>query len=446
VQNGNETGVDCGGPDCAACHTGCSNNDLDLTIVLDNYPGETTWTITADGGGTVASGGPYAGANTTVVEDLCLVDGCYTFTIFDSYGDGICCGYGNGSYTLTQGEVVLAAGGNFGSSEATPFCLGGGPAPTCTDGVQNGNETGVDCGGSACPACPTCTDGVQNGNETGVDCGGPDCPSCPPPGDVTLLESYFETGWDGWTDGGSDCYRYNEGNTNRSYEGTYSIRIRDNSGTASAMTYSNVNLSGYSSVDVTFFFYANSMENGEDFWLRFYNGSSWQTVAAWARGTHFENGSFYTTTVTLSSANYNFASNSGFRFQCDASANGDQIYIDQVTAVASASSLVEGSGIVSTEEIKETLQPNVPIGHDVQTDVELGDLHVWPNPTEDFVTVKANKEIQSVQVVDMNGAIQKVVQGTSEKQEIQIGELAPGIYYLLIEVDGQLIPRKLVKI
>lgn len=27
-------------------------------------------------------------------------------------------------------------------------------APTCTDGVQNGDEEGVDCGGSACAACP----------------------------------------------------------------------------------------------------------------------------------------------------------------------------------------------------------------------------------------------------------------------------------------------------
>ncbi len=27
-------------------------------------------------------------------------------------------------------------------------------------------------------ACPSCTDGIQNGQETGVDCGGPDCPPC----------------------------------------------------------------------------------------------------------------------------------------------------------------------------------------------------------------------------------------------------------------------------
>lgn len=48
---------------------------------------------------------------------------------------------------------------------------------TCTDGIQNQDETGVDCGG-VCTACPTCNDGIQNGDETGVDCGGSACPAC----------------------------------------------------------------------------------------------------------------------------------------------------------------------------------------------------------------------------------------------------------------------------
>jgi hypothetical protein len=54
-----------------------------------------------------------------------------------------------------------------------PIC----PPSTCADGTQNGDETGVDCGGS-CSACPTCADGTQNGDETGVDCGG-SCTACP---------------------------------------------------------------------------------------------------------------------------------------------------------------------------------------------------------------------------------------------------------------------------
>ncbi len=77
------------------------------------------------------------------------------------------------------------------------FCS---PCPTCDDGIQNGNETGVDCGGPDCPACPTCDDGIQNGNETGVDCGGPDCPACPTCDDG--IQNGNETGVDC---GGPDC-------------------------------------------------------------------------------------------------------------------------------------------------------------------------------------------------------------------------------------------------
>ena len=46
---------------------------------------------------------------------------------------------------------------------------------SCFDGIQNGNETAVDCGGDCAP-CPTCDDGIKNGDEDGVDCGG----SCEP--------------------------------------------------------------------------------------------------------------------------------------------------------------------------------------------------------------------------------------------------------------------------
>ena len=31
----------------------------------------------------------------------------------------------------------------------------------------------------SCAACPTCSDGILNGQEVGVDCGGPSCPACP---------------------------------------------------------------------------------------------------------------------------------------------------------------------------------------------------------------------------------------------------------------------------
>lgn len=59
--------------------------------------------------------------------------------------------------------------GSISSCEKEPEVV----TATCVDGVQNGDETGIDCGGATCPACPTCEDGIQNQGEGGIDCGGP---------------------------------------------------------------------------------------------------------------------------------------------------------------------------------------------------------------------------------------------------------------------------------
>jgi plastocyanin len=123
LPNGNETDVDCGGPDCGPC---------------------------ADG-------------------DSCLVNGDCT--------NGFC----------TPGTLVCAT-------------------PNCMDNFENGSETDLDCGGPTCPDCangldclvdgdcqsgfchpvnmvcsvPNCMDGVQNQDETGIDCGGAICSAnCP---------------------------------------------------------------------------------------------------------------------------------------------------------------------------------------------------------------------------------------------------------------------------
>lgn len=88
----------------------------------------------------------------------------------------------------------------------------GGATPTCNDGIQNGDETGVDCGGSNCTACPTlptCNDGIQNGDETGIDCGGSNCAACPTtPTCGDGIQNGDESGVDC---GGSNCSPCNSG-------------------------------------------------------------------------------------------------------------------------------------------------------------------------------------------------------------------------------------------
>jgi len=76
-----------------------TTSDINLSINLDQYSNEITWTIDSPSG-TVASGGPYttAQANTTVTDVINVSEnGAYTFTIFDTYGDGL---QGN-TYTLS---------------------------------------------------------------------------------------------------------------------------------------------------------------------------------------------------------------------------------------------------------------------------------------------------------------------------------------------------------
>ncbi len=103
----------------------CTN--VDLTIKFDDYPEETSWQITNSSDQVVASGGTYGSQTdgSTLTITSCLEDGTYTFTINDSFGDGICCQYGNGSYTLTSGGTTIASGASFGSSESTTFTIGG---------------------------------------------------------------------------------------------------------------------------------------------------------------------------------------------------------------------------------------------------------------------------------------------------------------------------------
>lgn len=95
---------------------------------------------------------------------------------------GIDCG---GSCDPCEVEIIPTCDDGIQNGDETGIDCGGDcdpceAEPTCDDGIQNGDETGVDCGGS-CPPCevlPTCNDGIQNGDETGVDCGG-SCPECP---------------------------------------------------------------------------------------------------------------------------------------------------------------------------------------------------------------------------------------------------------------------------
>ena len=152
-----------------------------------------------------------------------------------------------------------------------------------------------------------------------------------PPEWTQLTYDDFEAGWGNYTDGGGDCSLYTGGTY--AHQGSNAANIQDNSGLASSFYHTDpidVHMAGYTQIEIDFWFYPRSMESGEDFWVQYYDGSSWHTVASYARGTDFSNGQFYHETVYVSEGTYAFPTNMKIRFQCDATSNYDDVYIDEV--------------------------------------------------------------------------------------------------------------------
>ncbi|PWK20799.1 putative secreted protein (Por secretion system target) [Xanthomarina spongicola] len=96
------------------------STSIELELVTDDYGSETTWEFT-NSSGTVLYGSGSLSSNTTYNESFTIEDNeCYTFTIYDSYGDGICCDYGTGSYELSDNTgTIIFTGAEFAAEEAT---------------------------------------------------------------------------------------------------------------------------------------------------------------------------------------------------------------------------------------------------------------------------------------------------------------------------------------
>jgi len=194
----------------------------------------------------------------------------------------------------------------------------------------------------------------------------------------TITYDDFEAGFGSYTDGGGDCALYTGGTY--AYQGSNAADIQDNSGVASSFYHTNTyNVSGFSDLEVDFYFVAVSMDNtSEDFWVQYYDGSTWQTVAAFARGIDFDNNVFYHVVVNIPAAGYNYPSNARLRFMCDASGNRDDVLIDAIefrgygTGPASVSGV--GDPLVASVEIPEgfVLSQNYPNPFNPTTEISFG--------------------------------------------------------------------------
>ncbi len=123
-----------------------SGQPVKVVVHTDGAGSDITWTIYDAFFFPLVNGGSY-GNNTTYESTHCLattLGECYTFYLFDSSGDGLCCGNGDGYWQIRDGANRLLVGDQFLASvdgsqspainTASPlyvgheFCLPGGPS------------------------------------------------------------------------------------------------------------------------------------------------------------------------------------------------------------------------------------------------------------------------------------------------------------------------------
>lgn len=99
-----------------------------LMINADNYPQETSWKLYDEGANQIVNTGSLQGGMDFYSEDICIdYSSCFTLYFYDSYGDGICCGYGEGDFSVldSNGNVILTNTGEFEYEVQEVFCPDG---------------------------------------------------------------------------------------------------------------------------------------------------------------------------------------------------------------------------------------------------------------------------------------------------------------------------------
>lgn len=264
---------------------------------------------------------------------------------------------------------------------------------------------------------------------------------------TTITFDQFETNFGSYSDGGADCSRYTGGTF--SYQGVASIDVQDNTGSSSFSTTTARNVSGYQTQQITFFFRAQSMETGENFYVEYFNGSAYQIVANYVSGTSFNNGTFYTATITLNNGTFVFPTGARIRFRCDASDNNDDVYIDEITWRATTTvGASEPATLVAVRDPgdKPTITPSSQVAFETSLSQN------YPNPFNPRTTIAFSlaKEGQvRLEVFDAAGRkVASLVDGVKgagrHAIDFDASSLSSGIYFYRLNAGGVVQQKKMV--
>lgn len=99
-----------------------ANQNLILELKTDYFGSETSWDLKNSLGNLVYSGDGYEDSTLYTINLDLLADDCYTFTMYDEGGNGICCNNGFGYYRIKDNDgLIYFLGGGFGDLDISSF-------------------------------------------------------------------------------------------------------------------------------------------------------------------------------------------------------------------------------------------------------------------------------------------------------------------------------------
>jgi len=90
----------------------CQDNEVILQLTTGTWASEVSWSITDSAGNLIDSTSQTYADTTTYYDTICLPNGCYSFNMFDTYGDG----WQGGSYQLVDSLGNVISSGNLQGS------------------------------------------------------------------------------------------------------------------------------------------------------------------------------------------------------------------------------------------------------------------------------------------------------------------------------------------
>ncbi len=289
--------------------------------------------------------------------------------------------------------------------------------------------------GDPCDDGNMCTEGEQIDADCnctgGIDTCGDDC--------TTLSNDSFESDFGSWIAGGADVARLRR----HANTGIYSVRLRDNSGVASSIYTDVLDLSNYTTLVVSFSYTPFGMEQDEDFLLEISTdgGATFSIVRDWKAGTDFVNRTSYEEIVSIDQ----LSSTTVLRFRNDASANNDQILLDDIVVEA-----CNNSPLASKSTLKIGVNSMIPQGDKINKNQTLA-AHIFPNPikggsTINFDLTSTSKEV-AMTIFNVTGKQlyeTRIPRKAFGQYQLSNDILKEGTYFIHFKDEHHSITKKLI--